>query len=105
MNCRMSDISAAAFLELLDGRRGHFRLESGHHRDLWLDLDPLFAEPSRIESVPSLPRSPPHFDHKTEIATEAQSHGEEGRSESIRNANEFLPSWFSSFSVSLRLCG
>ena len=44
----MSDISAAAFLELVNSRRGHFRLESGHHRDLWLDLDPLFAEPSRI---------------------------------------------------------
>ena len=44
----MSDISAAAFLELVEARRGHFRLESGNHRDLWLDLDPLFAEPSRI---------------------------------------------------------
>jgi orotate phosphoribosyltransferase len=39
----------AAFLELVAGRRGHFRLESGHHGALWLDLDPLFAEPQRIE--------------------------------------------------------
>ena len=40
--------TAAAFLELVAGRRGHFRLESGHHGGLWLDLDPLFAEPRRI---------------------------------------------------------
>jgi orotate phosphoribosyltransferase len=45
----MSDISAAAFLELVAGRRGHFQLESGHHGTLWLDLDPLFSEPKRVE--------------------------------------------------------
>jgi orotate phosphoribosyltransferase len=45
----MSETSAAAFLELVAGRRGHFRLESGHHGGLWLDLDPLFADPRRIE--------------------------------------------------------
>ena len=45
----MSGTDAAAFLELVSGRRGHFRLESGHHGGLWLDLDPLFAEPRRIE--------------------------------------------------------
>ena len=44
----MSETSAAAFLELVAGRRGHFRLESGHHSGLWLDLDPLFAEPHRV---------------------------------------------------------
>ena len=33
----------------MDGRRGHFRLESGHHGALWLDLDPLFSNPRRIE--------------------------------------------------------
>jgi orotate phosphoribosyltransferase len=37
-----------AFLALVDGRRGHFALESGHHGGLWLDLDPLFAEPARV---------------------------------------------------------
>jgi orotate phosphoribosyltransferase len=37
------------FLGLVSGRRGHFRLESGHHGRLWLDLDPLFAEPRRAE--------------------------------------------------------
>ena len=41
--------TVAAFLDLISGRRGHFRLESGHHGELWLDLDPLFAQPSRIE--------------------------------------------------------
>jgi orotate phosphoribosyltransferase len=41
--------STAAFLELVTARRGHFRLESGHHGELWLDLDSLFAEPRRID--------------------------------------------------------
>ena len=44
----MNDTSAEAFLGLVEGRRGHFRLESGHHGALWFDLDPLFAEPRRI---------------------------------------------------------
>src|SRR5262245_19665024 len=35
-------------LGLLAGRRGHFRFESGHHGDLWLDLDPLFLRPTRL---------------------------------------------------------
>ena len=29
-------------------RRGHFLLESGHHADLWLDLDRLFTRPARL---------------------------------------------------------
>lgn len=44
----MSETDTAAFLELVSGRRGHFRLESGHHGGLWLDLDPLFADTRRI---------------------------------------------------------
>jgi len=44
----MSETDAAAFLTLVDGRRGHFRLESGHHSGLWLNLDGLFADPQRI---------------------------------------------------------
>lgn len=40
--------TSASFLELVAGRRGHFRLESGHHAGLWLDLDALFADPARI---------------------------------------------------------
>lgn len=45
----MGETTVAAFLELVAGRRGHFRMESGFHSRLWLDLDPLFAEPRRIE--------------------------------------------------------
>ena len=45
----MTETTVAAFLDLVAGRRGHFRLESGHHSGLWLDLDPLFVEPRRIE--------------------------------------------------------
>lgn len=30
----------------LAARTGHFRLESGHHGELWLDLDPLFLRPT-----------------------------------------------------------
>jgi orotate phosphoribosyltransferase len=41
-------MSVSAFLRLAQGRRGHFRLESGHHSGLWLDLDALFADPQAI---------------------------------------------------------
>ena len=54
----MSEATTAAFLDIVSGRRGHFRLESGHHGGLWLDLDPLFARPRRIEPfVVSLTRA------------------------------------------------
>lgn len=45
----MSETTLAAFLRLVAGRRGHFRLESGYHSALWLDLDPLFSDWQRIE--------------------------------------------------------
>jgi hypothetical protein len=32
---------------LLEPRRGHFALESGHHGELWLELESLFVWPSR----------------------------------------------------------
>jgi orotate phosphoribosyltransferase len=35
-------------IEALSARRGHFRLESGHHGELWLDLDALFARPANV---------------------------------------------------------
>jgi orotate phosphoribosyltransferase len=35
-------------LELIDARQGHFQLESGHHGELWLDLDTLFLRPARL---------------------------------------------------------
>ncbi len=33
---------------LVGSRTGHFRLESGHHSDRWLDLDKVFARPSAL---------------------------------------------------------
>jgi orotate phosphoribosyltransferase len=36
---------------LLPARRGHFRLESGHHGDLWLDLELLFFRPARLRPL------------------------------------------------------
>jgi orotate phosphoribosyltransferase len=42
-------VNADDVLHLLDARRGHFLLESGHHGDLWLDLDRLFVRPARLE--------------------------------------------------------
>jgi len=33
---------------LVAARRGHFRLESGYHSALWLELDALFAAPGTI---------------------------------------------------------
>jgi orotate phosphoribosyltransferase len=35
-------------LDLIDARRGHFQLESGHHGELWLDLDTLLVRPARL---------------------------------------------------------
>src|SRR3989442_14929202 len=29
-------------------RYGHFRLESGHHSNLWLDLEGLFVQPTLV---------------------------------------------------------
>jgi orotate phosphoribosyltransferase len=40
--------------DLVNGRRGHFLLESGLHSELWLDLDPLFADARRIAPFVSL---------------------------------------------------
>jgi orotate phosphoribosyltransferase len=38
-----------SLFELTAARRGHFQLESGHHSELWFDLDGLFAVPDRID--------------------------------------------------------
>jgi orotate phosphoribosyltransferase len=35
-------------LELFAAREGHFRFESGHHGDLWLDIPPAYIEPKRL---------------------------------------------------------
>lgn len=39
------------FLRLVTSRQGHFQLESGHHGKLWLDLDTLFVEPTRVRPL------------------------------------------------------
>jgi orotate phosphoribosyltransferase len=44
-----SKSSQAEFLNLLHARQGHFKLESGHHGSLWLDLDLLFLHPKEIQ--------------------------------------------------------
>ena len=41
--------AAADLLDLVPARRGHFAYESGHHGDLWLDLDTLFVRPLRLQ--------------------------------------------------------
>jgi orotate phosphoribosyltransferase len=41
-------MTADGLIEALAARRGHFLLESGHHGELWLDLDALFARPAQV---------------------------------------------------------
>lgn len=36
-------------LETMNGRAGHFLLESGHHGDLWLDLDRLLVSAADLQ--------------------------------------------------------
>ena len=44
-------------LSLMAPKRGHFRLESGHHAGFWLDLNGLFTEPQRTRTfIPALAR-------------------------------------------------
>jgi len=43
-----SEILQEELLALIPRRQGHFRFESGHHGDLWLDLDSLFLRPTRL---------------------------------------------------------
>lgn len=38
----------AVLMNLVAARHGHFRLESGYHSTLWLELDSLFADPRAI---------------------------------------------------------
>jgi orotate phosphoribosyltransferase len=37
------------FMKLLAAQEGHFKLESGHHGNLWLDLDLLFLRPGQLQ--------------------------------------------------------
>jgi orotate phosphoribosyltransferase len=36
-------------IQLLDGCRGHFELESGYHAEWWFDLDVLFERPNALQ--------------------------------------------------------
>src|SRR5277367_6306521 len=38
-------------MDLISPRRGHFLLESGHHGDLWLDLESLCLRPKIVEEL------------------------------------------------------
>jgi orotate phosphoribosyltransferase len=41
-------MTSDGLIDAMGARRGHFLLESGHHGELWLDLDGLFARPARV---------------------------------------------------------
>ena len=41
-------------VELMSGTRGHFRFESGHHGELWLELDSMFVRPGALSSGPGV---------------------------------------------------
>jgi len=44
----MTDGIEQALRRAVSATRGHFRYESGHHGDLWLDLDSLFLDAARM---------------------------------------------------------
>jgi len=44
-----NELMQKELLNLLAARKGHFKLESGHHGNLWLDLDLLFLRPSHVQ--------------------------------------------------------
>jgi orotate phosphoribosyltransferase len=43
-----STTGPSGLLDLLERRSGHFQLESGHHGELWLELDALLLRPARL---------------------------------------------------------
>jgi hypothetical protein len=47
-NAMNTDRLDEELLALLPRHQGHFRLESGHHGNLWLDLDLLFLRPTHL---------------------------------------------------------
>lgn len=52
-----NDVIREALIGSTTTRRGHFLLESGHHGDLWLDLELLCLRPRQIEqSIAELSR-------------------------------------------------
>jgi orotate phosphoribosyltransferase len=49
VTCRW--LVAGDVLNLVRARRGHFALESGHHADLWFDLESLCLQPARMRPL------------------------------------------------------
>lgn len=47
----MTPLSPEEILGLVGARHGHFRYESGLHGKLWLDLDLLFVDPTRVAKL------------------------------------------------------
>ena len=41
----------ASVVDLARGRKGHFRLESGYHGGLWLDLPQMYLQPGRVRPL------------------------------------------------------
>jgi orotate phosphoribosyltransferase len=62
---------------LLDARNGHFLLESGHHGDLWLELDFLFLRPARLAPLAAelARRLAAHESYYSERSDEQRSDG------------------------------
>jgi orotate phosphoribosyltransferase len=58
----MTDLTEAV-TRLLSARRGHYLLESGHHGDLWLDLELLCIRPAQVRPLAA------------ELATRLRDHG------------------------------
>lgn len=46
---RYTLLMSDALLSLVRGRRGHFLYESGHHGDMWFDLETLFLRPAAVQ--------------------------------------------------------
>ncbi|HUA33413.1 MAG TPA: phosphoribosyltransferase family protein [Candidatus Binataceae bacterium] len=46
-------MSSPEILELFAARKGHFRFESGHHGDLWLDIPRAYTNPRRLRNFAS----------------------------------------------------
>lgn len=44
-------MTAADVLRLLPLQKGHFRFESGHHSDTWIDLETLCLRPEAVETL------------------------------------------------------
>ena len=51
MNSGQAGFSADELLSCLAARRGHFLLESGHHGELWLDVELLCVDPGRLRPL------------------------------------------------------